>query len=54
MKNKDHVINLIEKLETKLAHLNFIVTRSEPLEVYTKTLAESQEIIDDIKHAINR
>ena len=54
MKNKDYVIELLEKLEAKFAHLEFIVSRQEPLEVYKKTLNEGREIIESAKTAINR
>jgi hypothetical protein len=54
MQNKDYVIGLLEKLEAKFAHLEFIVSRQEPLEVYKKTINESREIIENIKSAINR
>jgi|TARA_R110000803_G_scaffold76264_1_gene140849 hypothetical protein len=54
MQNKDYVIGLLEKLESKFSHLEFIVSRQEPLEVYKKTINESREIIENIKSAINR
>ncbi len=49
MKNKDHVIRLLEKLEGKFAQLDFITTRQEPLETYKKVLNEGKEIISDVK-----
>ena len=54
MKNKDYVIMLLERLEAKFSHLEFIVSRQEPLEVYKTTINESKEIVEDIKSAINR
>lgn len=54
MQNQDYVIGLLEKLESKFSHLEFIVSRQEPLKVYKKTINESREIIENIKSAINR
>ena len=54
MKNQDYIIRLLERLEGKLSHLEFITTRQEPLEVYKNTLNESRDIIADIKSAIER
>tara|TARA_Y100000389_G_C17078248_1_gene325351 strand:+ start:99 stop:302 length:204 start_codon:yes stop_codon:yes gene_type:complete len=54
MKNKEHVIRLLEKLEGKFAQLDFITTRQEPLETYKKVLEEGREIISDVKTAIER
>ena len=54
MKNKDYVIQLLEKLDGKFAQLDFITSRQEPLEVYKKTIEEGKEIIEDIKSSINR
>ena len=54
MKNKEHVIRLLEKLEGKFAQLDFITTRQEPLETYKKVLKEGREIISDVKTAIER
>jgi len=54
MKNQDYVIQLLEKLESKFAHLEFIVSRQEPLEVYKKTIEEGRLIIEDAKTAIYR
>jgi len=54
MKNKDYVIQLLEKLEGKLAQLDFITTRQEPLETYKKVLNEGKDIIADVKTAIER
>jgi hypothetical protein len=54
MKNKDYVIQLLEKLEGKFAQLDFITTRQEPLETYKKVLNEGKDIIADVKTAIER
>ena len=54
MKNQDYIIQLLEKLDGKFSHLEFIVSRQEPLEVYKKTIEEGKEIIEDIKSSINR
>ena len=54
MKNQDYVIQLLEKLESKFAHLEFIVSRQEPLEVYKKTIEEGRQIIENAKTAIYR
>ncbi len=54
MKNKDYVIQLLEKLEGKFAQLDFITTRQEPLETYKKVLNEGKDIISDVKTAIER
>lgn len=54
MKNQDYVIGLLEKLESKFTHLEFIVLRQEPLEVYKKTINEGRELIESAKTAIYR
>ena len=54
MKNKDYVIQLLEKLDGKFAQLEFITTRQEPLETYKKVLNEGRDIIGDVKTAIER
>ena len=54
MQNQDYVVGLLEKLESKFSHLEFIVSRQEPLEVYKKNINESRKIIENKKTAINR
>ena len=54
MKNKDYVIQLLEKLEGKFSQLDFITSRQEPLETYRKVLNEGKDIISDIKTAVER
>jgi len=54
MKNKDYVIQLLEKLDGKFAQLDFITSRQEPLETYKKVINEGKNIIADVKTAIER
>ncbi len=54
MKNKNYVIQLLEKLDGKFAQLDFITSRQEPLETYKKVISEGQDIIENIKTEIKR
>lgn len=54
MKNKDYVIQLLEKLDGKFAQLEFITSRQEPLETYKKVIKEGKDIVENIKTSIER
>lgn len=54
MRNRDLVINKLEYLEIHLKTLRGIVQRNEPVEKYYNTISTTEEIVGEIKSAIER
>jgi hypothetical protein len=52
MKNKNYIIQKLEKLEGTLATLKHLVNRSEPIDIFIKNIESGEEIIEEIKSQI--
>ena len=54
MKAPEYVINKIEKLEGKLKTLTLLTTRQASKQDFQNSIKESEEILQDVKDAIQR
>ena len=54
MKAPEYVINKIEKIEGKLKTLNILTTRQATKQDFQTVIKETEEILQDVKDAVNR
>jgi len=54
MKAPEYVIQKIEKLEGKLKTLTLLTTRQASKQDFQNTIKESEEVLQDVKDAIQR
>tara|TARA_R110002020_G_scaffold361019_1_gene573662 strand:+ start:505 stop:687 length:183 start_codon:yes stop_codon:yes gene_type:complete len=55
MRNKNNCIRLMEKLESKLQTLNFILSRPDAnVNEFKKVIDESKDLIQDVKSFLDR